>query len=102
MVPEGGARGDGNARGPSHAELQSKDDQTEPTGVVASRAGQVLLAHTLLKSDHFPGCQNLKLKPLIDGAPNFSSTVLTTNWIEQRNFQQRFSILSHTDSSGHY
>ena len=71
MVPEGGARGDGNARGPSHAELQSKDDQTEPTGVVASRAGQVLLAHTLLKSDHFPGCQNLKLKPLIDGAPNF-------------------------------
>jgi hypothetical protein len=25
----------------------------------------------VLKDDHFPGCQNLKLTPLIDGAPNF-------------------------------
>lgn len=69
MASECGELGDGGGSGPSHAE--SKDDQTESTGVVASRSGQVLLAHTLLKSDHFPGCQNLKLKPLIDGAPNF-------------------------------
>jgi hypothetical protein len=25
----------------------------------------------VLKDDHFPGCQNLKLTPLIEGAPNF-------------------------------
>jgi hypothetical protein len=39
--------------------------------VVAVRRGDVLLPHTILKSDHFPGCQNMKLTPLIDGAPNF-------------------------------
>ena len=31
----------------------------------------MLLPHTILKSDHFPGCQNMKLTPLIEGAPNF-------------------------------
>eukprot|EP00775_Hariotina_reticulata_P011247 gene11247-11396_t len=39
--------------------------------VVASRAGDVLIKNTLLKADHFPGCQNTKLTPLLDGAPNF-------------------------------
>jgi len=39
--------------------------------VVAKRSGDVLLSHTILKSDHFPGCQNTKLRPLVDGAPNF-------------------------------
>lgn len=39
--------------------------------VVARRAGDVLLRHTILKSDHFPGCQNTRLTPLLDGAPNF-------------------------------
>jgi hypothetical protein len=39
--------------------------------VVAHRSGDVLLRHTILKSDHFPGCQNMRLTPLLDGAPNF-------------------------------
>jgi hypothetical protein len=42
-----------------------------PEEVVATRSGDVLLRHTILKSDHFPGCQNMKLTPLIEGAPNF-------------------------------
>lgn len=39
--------------------------------VVAHRDGSVLLRHTILKSDHFPGCQNTRLRPLLDGAPNY-------------------------------
>ncbi|KAK9804170.1 hypothetical protein WJX73_008272 [Symbiochloris irregularis] len=39
--------------------------------VVANRTGEVLIKHTLLKSDHFPGCQNKTLTPLLEGAPNF-------------------------------
>ena len=39
--------------------------------VVASRCGDVLTRATLLKSDHFPGCQNRRLRPLVEGAPNF-------------------------------
>ena len=38
--------------------------------VLAARAGDVLTAGTLLKSDHFPGCQNKRLASL-PGAPNF-------------------------------
>ena len=41
--------------------------------VVASRCGDVLTRATLLKSDHFPGCQNRRLRPLVEGAPNFRS-----------------------------
>ncbi|KAK9808828.1 hypothetical protein WJX72_004439 [[Myrmecia] bisecta] len=44
---------------------------TDPAVVVANRKGDVLIKHTILKSDHFPGCQNKKLIPLLDGAPNF-------------------------------
>ena len=39
--------------------------------VVEGRAGGVLGRGAILKNDHFPGCQNLKLRPLLDGAPNF-------------------------------
>ena len=39
--------------------------------IVANRNGEVLIPHSLLKSDHFPGCQNTKLTPLVEGAPNF-------------------------------
>lgn len=39
--------------------------------VVAQRTGDVLFRYTILKSDHFPGCQNTRLTPLLDGAPNF-------------------------------
>ncbi|KAK9839780.1 hypothetical protein WJX81_000925 [Elliptochloris bilobata] len=43
----------------------------QPDKVVASRRGEVLIKYTILKSDHFPGCQNKKLLPLLEGAPNF-------------------------------
>lgn len=35
------------------------------------RGGSVLGKKTILKSDHFPGCQNKRLSPQIDGAPNY-------------------------------
>ncbi len=31
----------------------------------------VLGAHTILKEDHFPGCQSPKLPEVVPGAPNF-------------------------------
>lgn len=94
MESEGGERGNDLSRELSAeqtTEQRGNSQSMELTmeGVVASRSGQVLLAHTLLKSDHFPGCQNLKLKPLIDGAPNFRKidglpvyvpTALAVNW----------------------
>ena len=94
MESEGGERGNDLSRELSAeqtTEQRGNSQSMELTmeGVVASRSGQVLLAHTLLKSDHFPGCQNLKLKPLIDGAPNFRNidglpvyvpTALGVNW----------------------
>ena len=39
--------------------------------VILSRAGSVLGRNSILKDDHFPGCQNTKLTPLVEGAPNF-------------------------------
>lgn len=39
--------------------------------VYASRRGNVLVNFSILKCDYFPGCQNKKLKPTIDGAPNY-------------------------------
>jgi hypothetical protein len=39
--------------------------------VISSRGGSVLGKKTILKSDHFPGCQNKRLTPQIDGAPNY-------------------------------
>lgn len=39
--------------------------------VVSARSGEVLGRSTILKSDHFPGCQNVNLPEKIEGAPNF-------------------------------
>ncbi|KAG8062672.1 hypothetical protein GUJ93_ZPchr0003g17250 [Zizania palustris] len=39
--------------------------------VISTRGGSVLGKKTILKSDHFPGCQNKRLQPHIDGAPNY-------------------------------
>jgi len=39
--------------------------------VILSRAGSVLGRNSILKDDHFPGCQNTRLTPLVEGAPNF-------------------------------
>ncbi|KAI6672581.1 hypothetical protein NL676_000487 [Syzygium grande] len=43
----------------------------EPELVMKLRGGSVLGMKTILKSDHFPGCQNKRLSPQIDGAPNY-------------------------------
>ncbi|GMH33294.1 hypothetical protein BSKO_01128 [Bryopsis sp. KO-2023] len=58
---------------PAHDEIESGEqrDAKEGERVVAGRAGSVLIQNTILKADHFPGCQNKKLIPNIDGAPNF-------------------------------
>ncbi|XP_058077437.1 uncharacterized protein LOC131225856 isoform X1 [Magnolia sinica] len=42
-----------------------------PEDVMNFRGGSVLGKKTILKSDHFPGCQNKRLSPQIDGAPNY-------------------------------
>lgn len=39
--------------------------------LIASRSGAVLGPHTVLKEDHFLGCQSPKLPALFPGAPNF-------------------------------
>jgi len=43
----------------------------EPEEVMRMRGGSVLGKKTILKSDHFPGCQNKRLSPQIEGAPNY-------------------------------
>lgn len=49
---------------------------SEVLEVVAHRRGQVLAAMTILKYDHFPGCQKTSLPERVDGAPNFREVVL--------------------------
>lgn len=39
--------------------------------MVNARTGDVLGRNTIMKSDHFPGCQNKLLVPAIEGSPNF-------------------------------
>jgi hypothetical protein len=36
-----------------------------------SRGGSVLRKKTILKSNHFPRCQNKRLTPQINGSPNY-------------------------------
>ncbi|XP_068662565.1 uncharacterized protein [Aristolochia californica] len=43
----------------------------DPEHVMNFRGGSVLGKKTILKSDHFPGCQNKRLTPQIEGAPNY-------------------------------
>lgn len=37
------------------ADVPKQNEQVHHTNVVANRTGEVLIKHTLLKSDHFPG-----------------------------------------------
>eukprot|EP00475_Leptophrys_vorax_P003053 TRINITY_DN11766_c0_g1_i1.p1 TRINITY_DN11766_c0_g1~~TRINITY_DN11766_c0_g1_i1.p1 ORF type:complete len:864 (+),score=197.56 TRINITY_DN11766_c0_g1_i1:351-2594(+) len=41
------------------------------SNIYDSREGNVLVRYSILKSDYFPGCQNKKLVPVVDGAPNY-------------------------------
>lgn len=52
-----------------HEMMMSLQRGTEQ--VINSRGGSVLGRKTILKSDHFPGCQNKRLRPQIEGAPNY-------------------------------
>jgi protein-tyrosine phosphatase len=44
---------------------------SENSEVFESRHGNVLVRFSILKCDYFPGCQNKKLSPAIEGAPNY-------------------------------
>jgi hypothetical protein len=50
---------------------EMEDAQAAAEQVISSRGGSMLGKKTILKSDHFPGCQNRRLSPQIDGAPNY-------------------------------
>jgi hypothetical protein len=67
----------------------------EPEEVMKLRGGSVLGKKTILKSDHFPGCQNKRLRPNIDGAPNYrqvffflSLFIFTTQILSLYSFSQ--------------
>ena len=49
----------------------SDEDPRAPATVMANRAGSVLGPNTMLKADHFPGCQHPDLPTVLEGAPNF-------------------------------
>ena len=53
------------------SDMSSSPARPGAAEVISRRYGSVLGRQTVLKDDHFPGCQNMKLTPLIDGAPNF-------------------------------
>jgi hypothetical protein len=57
--------------------LASATTATASTGgesaeqAIVDRTGDVLVTNTILKADHFPGCQRKGLLPRLNGAPNF-------------------------------
>jgi hypothetical protein len=51
--------------------MEASEMEAAGEQVISSRGGSVLGKKTILKSDHFPGCQNKRLTPHIDGAPNY-------------------------------
>ena len=64
-------------------ELERKEEQQsqeqEMLLLVAHRDGNVLVKGTILKSDHFPGCNRLKdTKPVFEGVPNFRGLSIKT------------------------
>lgn len=71
QLSQGTPNGDSRDLAPSLQPRNLGPTDLSAEEVVARRAGDVLLRHTILKSDHFPGCQNTKLTPLVEGAPNF-------------------------------
>ncbi|EPZ35928.1 hypothetical protein O9G_006370, partial [Rozella allomycis CSF55] len=56
--------------------------------------GSVLASFTILKYDHFPGCQKLTLKDRIDGAPNFRRVTLSLNSLRLDDISHSTSIES--------
>ncbi|KAG8097552.1 hypothetical protein GUJ93_ZPchr0013g36727 [Zizania palustris] len=66
-------RGGGGRRRPAGVVRSRMEGVQQLTAekVISTRGGSVLGKKTILKSDHFPGCQNKRLRPHIDGAPNY-------------------------------
>ena len=71
LQPPPPAPSSSSARGGDAGQLYNYPPLPPADVVVASRCGDVLTRATLLKSDHFPGCQNRRLRPLVEGAPNY-------------------------------
>lgn len=61
----------------NYSESKKMSIPKEPEEVMKLRGGSVLGKKTILKSDHFPGCQNKRLRPNIDGAPNYRQVFLS-------------------------
>ncbi|RWV81344.1 hypothetical protein GW17_00057243 [Ensete ventricosum] len=69
----------------------------ESEHVMNYRGGSVLGKKTILKSDHFPGCQNKRLTPQIDGAPNYRQVVyINGRPFVLRDVERPFSNLEYT------
>lgn len=49
---------------------------SEVASVIKDRRGNVLAAMTILKYDHFPGCQKMSLAERLEGAPNFRQVLM--------------------------
>ena len=66
------------SRAPSSESVHHKTlaKEREVKAVVAGRLGSVLAPMTILKFDHFIGCQKQSLPERIDGAPNFRQVPL--------------------------
>ena len=62
--------------------------------LVANRSGGVLGPHTILKEDHFPGCQSPNLPPILPGVPNFRGVGVRPAGIQQS--QQLYLLESST------
>uniref|UniRef100_A0A2P2MFN8 Paladin-like n=1 Tax=Rhizophora mucronata TaxID=61149 RepID=A0A2P2MFN8_RHIMU len=71
----------------------------EPEQVMKLRGGSVLGKKTILKSDHFPGCQNKRLNPQIDGAPNYrQADSLPVHGVAIPTFEGIRNVLKHVGS----
>lgn len=66
----------------------------EPEQVMKMRGGSVLGKRTILKSDHFPGCQNKRLTPQIDGAPNYRQVCSFYSFDSLQSLFLEFSCIS--------
>ena len=69
----GGRVGPSPGAPPADAPMEdfAAEQAPPPEAVLAARKGTVLCRGTMLKADHFPGCQSKRLKPRAAGAPNF-------------------------------
>jgi len=76
--------------------LGSSEDEIQQA--IIDRVGDVLCTNTILKSDHFPGCQRKGLVPRLSGAPNFrrvDGLDVNVYGVAQCTIQGIISVLDH-------